>query len=64
LDIEAMTGNIRILERHIVSRGNGLLERLAVERKAMRRGQRLVREIYNQAMAPRFCGNRIWKAIP
>jgi hypothetical protein len=33
LDIEAMTGNIRIVGRHSVSRGNGLLERLAIERK-------------------------------
>ncbi len=28
-----MTGNIRILGRHLVSRGHGTLERLAVERK-------------------------------
>jgi hypothetical protein len=28
-----MTGNIHILGRHIVSRGNGLMEKLAIERK-------------------------------
>jgi GDP-mannose pyrophosphatase NudK len=48
LDIEAMAGNIRILGRHIVSRGNGLLERLAVERKRFDgRLQGLAREIYD-----------------
>jgi GDP-mannose pyrophosphatase NudK len=46
LDIEAMTGNIRILGRH--SSGNGLLERLAVERKRFDgRAQSLAREIYD-----------------
>ena len=43
-----MTGNIRILGRHIVSRGNGLLERLAIERKRFDgRVQSLAREIYD-----------------
>ena len=43
-----MAGNIRILGRHIVSRGNGLLERLAVERKRFDgRLQGLAREIYD-----------------
>jgi nudix-type nucleoside diphosphatase (YffH/AdpP family) len=48
LDIELMTGNIRILGRHIVSRGHGTLERLAVERKRFDgREQTLAREIYD-----------------
>ncbi len=43
-----MTGNIRILGRHIVSRGNGLLERHAVEGKRFDgRVQSLAREIYD-----------------
>jgi len=43
-----MTGNIRILGRHIVTRGNGLLERLAIERKRFDgRVQSLAREIYD-----------------
>ncbi|MGH6848003.1 MAG: NUDIX domain-containing protein [Methylocella sp.] len=43
-----MTGNIRILGRHIVSRGNGVLERLAVERKRFDgRVQSFAREIYD-----------------
>ncbi|MDQ6701710.1 MAG: hypothetical protein M3Z96_00640 [Pseudomonadota bacterium] len=43
-----MTGNIRILGRHIVSRGNGSLERLGVERKRFDgRVQSLAREIYD-----------------
>ncbi|MGH6800705.1 MAG: NUDIX domain-containing protein [Methylocella sp.] len=43
-----MTGSIRILGRHIVSRGNGVLERLAVERKRFDgRVQSLAREIYD-----------------
>jgi GDP-mannose pyrophosphatase NudK len=46
LDIEAMTGNIRIVGRH--SRGNKLLERLAIERKRFDgRVQSLAREIYD-----------------
>jgi hypothetical protein len=46
LDIEAMTGNIRILGRP--SRGNGLLERLAVERTRFDgRVQSLAREIHD-----------------
>ena len=41
-----MTGNIRILGRHIVSRGNGLMEKLAIERKRFDgRVQSLAREI-------------------
>jgi GDP-mannose pyrophosphatase NudK len=48
LDIEAMPGNIRILGRHIVSRGNGLLERLVIERKRFDgRLQSLAREFYD-----------------
>ncbi|MGH6837868.1 MAG: NUDIX domain-containing protein [Methylocella sp.] len=43
-----MTGNIRILGRLIVARGNGVLERLAVERKRFDgRVQSLNREIYD-----------------
>ena len=43
-----MTGNIRILGRHIVSRGNGLLESLAVERKRFDgRVQSLAREVHD-----------------
>jgi nudix-type nucleoside diphosphatase (YffH/AdpP family) len=46
LDIEAMTGNIRIVGRH--TRGNELLERLAIERKRFDgRVQSLAREIYD-----------------
>jgi len=44
LDFEAMTGNVRILGRP--SRGDGLLERLAVKRKRFDgRVQSLAREI-------------------
>src|SRR5450631_27452 len=48
LDINSMTGNIRILGRFIVSRGNGLLEKLAFERKRFDgRIQKLNLEIYD-----------------
>jgi len=44
LDIEAMPGNIRILGRP--TRGNGLVEKLAVERRRFDgRAQSLAREI-------------------
>jgi nudix-type nucleoside diphosphatase (YffH/AdpP family) len=48
LDIEAMTGNIRILGRRLLSRGNGLLEKFKVTRKRFDgRLQSLDREIYD-----------------
>ena len=43
-----MNGTIRILGRHILSRGNGLLERFDVARKRFDgRLQNIIREIYN-----------------
>jgi GDP-mannose pyrophosphatase NudK len=48
LDIDAMTGNIRILGRRLISRGNGLLEKFSVTRKRFDgRLQSLDREIYD-----------------
>jgi len=48
LDIETMNSNIRILGRHILSRGNGLLERFDVARKRFDgRLQSIIREIYD-----------------
>ncbi|HUI22625.1 MAG TPA: NUDIX domain-containing protein [Methylocella sp.] len=43
-----MTSNIRILGQHLISRGNGLLERFTIERKRFDgRHQNLAREIYD-----------------
>jgi GDP-mannose pyrophosphatase NudK len=48
LDFEAMTGCIRVLGRHIMSRGNGLLERFSIARNRFDgRMQSLDREIYD-----------------
>ena len=43
-----MNGDIRILARHILSRGNGLLEKFTVARKRFDgRRQTIIREIYD-----------------
>jgi hypothetical protein len=56
LDIEAMPGNIRILRRHIVSRGNGLFVRFAIERKRFDgRVQSLARKIYDPGDRAAIC---------
>jgi nudix-type nucleoside diphosphatase (YffH/AdpP family) len=48
LDIKAMTGGIRILARHVLSRGNGLLEKFTVSRKRFTGpAQTFDREIYD-----------------
>jgi GDP-mannose pyrophosphatase NudK len=48
LDIEAMSGNIRICEREVICRGHGVLEKFAIARKRFDGGtQNIAREIYD-----------------